>query len=88
MTQITIPALVLNGHLHHEIPLPELEGQSVLATLTVSPRAGNFLSPVVVAGDVVDTLEMRPAPEFEWTKSAFRARRAVEEFSRGNHADS
>ena len=37
MTQITIPAQVVNGHLHHEKSLAELEGQHVLATLTVVP---------------------------------------------------
>lgn len=39
MTQITISAQVVNGHLLHEQPLPELEGQRVLATLTVAPKA-------------------------------------------------
>lgn len=38
MTQITIPAQVVNGHLQHEKGLAELEGQHVLATLTVVPR--------------------------------------------------
>jgi hypothetical protein len=37
MTEITIPAQVVNGHLHHEKNLAELEGQHVLATLTVVP---------------------------------------------------
>lgn len=35
MTQITIPAQVVNGHLQHERSLPEFEGQRVIATLTV-----------------------------------------------------
>jgi len=35
MTQITIPAQVVNGHLQHEKSLAELEGQHVLVTLTV-----------------------------------------------------
>src|SRR5450755_15555 len=38
MTQITIPALVVNGHLQHEKSLTDLEGQHVLATLTVVPK--------------------------------------------------
>jgi len=38
MTQITIPALVVNGHLQHEKSLVDLEGQHVLATLTVVPK--------------------------------------------------
>jgi hypothetical protein len=38
MTQITIPAQVVNGHLQHEKSLAELEGQHVLATLTVVPK--------------------------------------------------
>jgi hypothetical protein len=38
MTQITIPALVVNGHLQHEKSLADLEGQHVLATLTVVPK--------------------------------------------------
>lgn len=37
MTQITISAQVVNGHLQHEKILAELEGQHVLATLTVAP---------------------------------------------------
>ena len=37
MTQITIPAQVVNGHLEHEQSLVQLEGQCVLATLTVVP---------------------------------------------------
>jgi hypothetical protein len=37
MTQITIPAQVVNGHLQHERSLAELEGQQVIATLTVVP---------------------------------------------------
>ncbi len=32
---ITIPGTIINGHLQHEQPLAELEGQRVLATLTV-----------------------------------------------------
>lgn len=40
MTQITIPAQVVNGHLQHETSLPELEGQHVIATLTVVARNG------------------------------------------------
>ena len=35
MTQITIPAQVVNGHLKHDKSLAEWEGQHVLATLTV-----------------------------------------------------
>jgi hypothetical protein len=35
MTQITIPAQVVNGHLQHEKLPAELEGQHVLVTLTV-----------------------------------------------------
>ncbi len=35
MTQFTIPAQVVNGHLQHEKSLAEFEGQHVLATLTV-----------------------------------------------------
>ncbi len=35
MTQFTIPAQVVNGHLQHERSLPEFEGQRVIATLTV-----------------------------------------------------
>jgi hypothetical protein len=38
MTQITIPAQVVNGHLQHEQPLAELEGQKVQITLTVAPK--------------------------------------------------
>jgi hypothetical protein len=38
MTQITIPALVVNGHLQHEKSLADLEGQHVLATVTVVPN--------------------------------------------------
>ncbi len=38
MTQITIPAQVVNGHLQHEKSLAELEGEDVLATLTVVPK--------------------------------------------------
>ena len=38
MTQITIPALVVNGHLQHDRNLAELEGQRVLATLTLAPE--------------------------------------------------
>jgi hypothetical protein len=38
MTQITIPAQVVNGHLHHNANLAELEGQRVIATLTVVPK--------------------------------------------------
>jgi hypothetical protein len=37
MTQITIPAQVVNGHLQHEQSLAQLEGQRVIATLTVVP---------------------------------------------------
>ena len=37
MTQITIPAQVVNGHLQHESSLAELEGQHVRVTLTVVP---------------------------------------------------
>jgi len=32
---ISIPATIVNGHLQHEQPLVELEGQRVIATLTV-----------------------------------------------------
>jgi hypothetical protein len=35
---ITIPATVVNGHLQHDQPLAELEGQRVIATLTVVPE--------------------------------------------------
>ncbi len=35
MTQFTIPAQVVNGHLQHERSLQEFEGQRVIATLTV-----------------------------------------------------
>lgn len=38
MTQITIPAQVVNGHLQHEKSLAELEGQHVIATLIVVPK--------------------------------------------------
>lgn len=38
MTSITIPAQVVNGHLQHEQNLAELEGQRVIATLTVVSR--------------------------------------------------
>jgi hypothetical protein len=37
MTQISIPAQVVNGHLQHEQSLPQLEGQRVIATLTLAP---------------------------------------------------
>ena len=37
MTQITISAQIINGHLQHE-SLAELEGQHVIATLTVVPK--------------------------------------------------
>ncbi len=39
MTQITIPAQVVNGHLQHDANLAELEGQRVMATLKVVPNA-------------------------------------------------
>ena len=38
MTSITIPAHIVNGHLQHDQSLPELEGQRVIATLTVLPK--------------------------------------------------
>ncbi|MBI3823115.1 MAG: hypothetical protein HY289_10610 [Planctomycetes bacterium] len=38
MTQFTIPAQVVNGHLQHEQSLAELEGQQVQVTLTVAPK--------------------------------------------------
>jgi hypothetical protein len=38
MTPITIPAQVVNGHLQHDQSLAELEGQRVIATLTVVPK--------------------------------------------------
>jgi hypothetical protein len=38
MTQITIPAQVVNGHLQHEQCLAGLEGQRVMVTLTVVPE--------------------------------------------------
>ncbi|GEM_PF-4567727 len=38
MTQITIPAQVVSGHLRHKKALTELEGQHVIATLTAVPN--------------------------------------------------
>ena len=38
MTQITIPAQVVNGHLQHEQSLVEFEGQRVIATLRSVPE--------------------------------------------------
>jgi hypothetical protein len=38
MQQFTIPAQVVNGHLHHDANLAELEGLRVIATLTVVPK--------------------------------------------------
>ena len=52
MTQITIPAQVVNGHLQHETSLAELEGQRVLATLTVIPSSnGNGAAPTPAKDD-------------------------------------
>lgn len=42
MSEVTIPGQIVNGHLQHERSLTELEGQQVIATLTVVPTvAGN-----------------------------------------------
>ena len=38
MDQISIPAEVVNGHLRHDRPLSQWEGQSVIATLTLVPK--------------------------------------------------
>jgi hypothetical protein len=37
MREITIPGQIVNGHLQHARSLTELEGQHVIATLTVVP---------------------------------------------------
>ncbi len=59
MTQITIPALVVNGHLHHEKSLADLEGQHV--TLTVVPEnAVNGKGPTAAKPD--ESAEFDPEP--------------------------
>jgi len=45
MTQITIPAQVVNGHLQHDISLAQFEGQHVIATLSVEPNAVRATEP-------------------------------------------
>jgi hypothetical protein len=59
MTQITIPAQVVNGHLQHEQSLPELEGQRVIATLTLVPtESANGKKPA----ETVENAEFDPEP--------------------------
>jgi hypothetical protein len=38
MDSISIPAEVVNGHLRHDRPLSQWEGQRVIATLTLVPE--------------------------------------------------
>jgi hypothetical protein len=58
MTQITIPAQVVNGHLQHEKSLAELEGQHVLATLTVVTKDG-------ANGTAAPALKPKESAEFD-----------------------
>ena len=60
MTQITIPAQVVNGQLQHEKSLAELEGRHVLATLTVVAEGGTNRS--AVPPTRVESAEFDPEP--------------------------
>jgi hypothetical protein len=64
MTQITIPAQVVNGHLQHEQSLAELEGQCVIVTLTVVPKdAANGKVPLEPQPQKLEeTAEFDPEP--------------------------
>lgn len=54
MSQITIPAQVVNGHLQHDKSLTELEGQHVLATLTLVPNGQPAPAPSQPSSDNVN----------------------------------
>jgi hypothetical protein len=62
MTQITIPAQVVNGHLQHEQSLPELEGQRVVATLTVVPKEAADLPTNGIPSDLGGDADFDPKP--------------------------
>jgi hypothetical protein len=65
MTQITIPAQVVNGHLQHEKNLTELEGEHVLATLAVVPKEGANGASSPVSPKPEESAEFDPEPP-EW----------------------
>jgi hypothetical protein len=66
MTQITIPAQVVNGHLQHEKNLAELEGQHVVATLTVVPTDGaNGTTALPPKPDKSENFDPEPPPWLE-----------------------
>ena len=75
MTHITISAQVVNGHLHHEKSLAELEGQHVLATLTVVPKEvanGNEqTAPVMPTPDESAEFDPEPPPWLEVEKDLY-----------------
>lgn len=62
MTQITIPAQVVNGHLQHEQSLSELEGQRVVATLTVVPKEATNQPTNGIPSDVGGDADFDPEP--------------------------
>jgi hypothetical protein len=63
MTQITIPAQVVNGYLQHEKISVELEGQHVLATLTVVAEGGtNGAAAPAPPKPVDNSVESDPEP--------------------------
>jgi hypothetical protein len=67
MTQITIPAQVVNGHLQHEKSLTELEGQHVLVTLKVVSKDGTNgkAAPAPPNPDQRDEFDPDPPPWLE-----------------------
>jgi hypothetical protein len=62
MTQITIPAQVVNGHLQHEKSLPELEGEHVLATLTLVAEGSKNGTAVPGPPNLAENAEFDPEP--------------------------
>jgi hypothetical protein len=63
MTQITIPGQIVNGHLQHEKNLAKLEGQHMIAALTVVPtESANRKQHMEPPEKAADNSEFDPEP--------------------------
>ena len=72
MTHMTIPAQVVNGHLQHERSLPELEGQRVIATLTlVGVDSKNGVSEKSPPQEEIADFDPEPPPWLEVEKDLY-----------------
>jgi len=67
MTPMTIAGQIVNGHFQHEKPLAGLEGQHVIATLTMAPKESpnGKAEPLKEAAPTPPTASLATEEEFD-----------------------